>query len=156
MYAAYGRAFTVEQIRYIARQPDPLSLAGWVASGSIYLRFEPKGGYVAEEGFVAPRPQHISAALWTFTFFGAAMEAVASAFVFQNQNGPAVASALIGVFGFLLTLIEFVDVRRRHNARRAIEACARASGVQKIDHKNTAAWRRKWSWRLFRVRRGLV
>lgn len=153
MYAAYGRCFSIEQLRFITRHPDPLSLARWVASGWIHLRFESNKGFIAEEGFVSPRPRQISGSLWLFTVLVALFMALAIASVFQGQNGPALSLALLCTFLCALTLVEFVDVRSRHNARRAIEACSRDTGTPKSSNKPVKAQK---SWRLFRVKRGLV
>lgn len=156
MYAAYGRCFTIEQLRFITRHSDPLSLARWASSGWAHLRFEPRRGFVAEEGFVAPRPQQITISLWFLTVFAAVFLALAIAGVFQNQTGPALSSALLSAFLCLLTLVEFVDVRGRHNARRAIEACAQSPAGQKGDPRVIHPSAAKKSWRFFRVKRGLL
>jgi hypothetical protein len=156
MYAAYGRCFTVQQLSFITRHSDPLSLARWVSSGWAHLRFDPRSGFIAEDGFLSPRPQQSSGSLWAFTLLAAGFIALAIACVYQNQAGPALGLALMAAVLCLLTLVEFVDVRCRHNARRAIEACTGESLGRDAGSRLTHTLEAKQRWRLFRVKRGLV
>ncbi|WP_458765944.1 hypothetical protein [Cupriavidus basilensis] len=154
MYAAYGQDFTVVQLRYLARHPEALSLTRWAAGGWHYLTFDPAAGFKADQGYVSPRPGQASGGLWLFGFATAIMLALSIAAIFQSQTAAAAGCAALMVFCLLLTLVEFVDVRSRHHARRAIALCDHSQSPVIPAPAVLASARR--GWRANRLKRGMV
>ena len=136
MYAAYGQSFTVPQLRYLSRHPEALSLARWSAAGWHYLTFDSQLGFVAKSNYVALQPGRGTYSLWSFCLAAIVMFCIAVVMLAAGKTDICTSALAVGAVCLIFSLLEFVDVRSRHHARRAISLCLQvhlAPGAQKSD-----------------------
>ncbi len=133
MYAAYGQSFTVPQLRYLSRHPEALSLARWSAAGWHYLEFDPRFGFIPKSNYVELQPGRGTYSLWSFCLGAIAMFCLAIVMLPAGKTELCTSAVAVGTVSLVFSLLEFVDVRSRHHARRAISLCLAppAAGAKK-------------------------
>lgn len=124
MYAAYGRSFSVAQLRYIAQHSAALLLARWAASGWPYLRFNEDLGFTAGPTYVELRPGQVTPSFWAFCFGTVTIFSLAVAAFTYGKTSGGVGGLVLAAICLAFLMLEFVDLRSRHHARRAIALCA--------------------------------
>lgn len=129
LFSAYGKDFPIEEVTYLASHPRALQLARYASGGSSHLTFESTKGYLAAVDFNVPKAGVLARSLVVFMVLMVVLGCIVIWNLSRGWMDAAIASGVILATIFLLTVVEFTDMRGRHHARRAIELSAQPGAI---------------------------